>query len=267
MRIFRWVAVVLAGAGIGLITTGILLTQRGNPLDADGLLPPNPAAIISFLIGVPIFWFGCTGLSAVLGRWPMVVAGLLTVGASFVVPWFLHAIGVIWWSYYSPIPAVAVFVAGCILIGVAAIRIAFHLASQRVATVFDKSPLRSLGVNLSLSVIGLALGFAVSYLILGSNKPPGSGAFTSLVTADFQWDSSNGVTVFYLRDHATSKGPWARVRESLIRFQIKPQLDWYMRLGLAAPFKGHAEVHVVKVVPFALPWSWGNGGLCSGKCA
>jgi hypothetical protein len=268
-RILWWVAVVLLLAGIGLIATGIVLTGAGKLVSADGYLLPNYHAALCFLVGSPVLWLGCAGIATVLRRGWAVLAGVVTVGASFVVPWSLHAIGVTWWTYYSPIPAVATLVAGCVLLGVAATRIAFFWGSQLFTAVSRRWPLRILRAYLRAVVIGFALGLLV-YLWLGRlYQPPPAIAFSSSVIADFEWDSAHGVTVFHLRGPATSNGVWARAREFLVGVQIKPQLDWFMRLGPTRQATGFAEVHVVKVVPFALPSAWGSGGLCvgTGKCA
>lgn len=261
--LFR-VGMVLSVIGIGLIAAGIVLSGTGKLVSADGHLLPNYHAALCFLIGLPALWLGCAGTAAVLQRGRAFLAGLVTVAASFVVPWSLHAIGVTWWTYYSSIPAVAVLLAGFILLGLAAVRTALSPPHQVGIPASGKLSLASFRVYFRAVTIGVALGLiAYSCLVSWYRLPPAS-AYTSSVIVDFEWDSAQRVTVFHVRDSAARNQAWERARDTLIGLQIKPQLDWFMRLKPMRRVAGFAVVDVLEVVPFALPEAWGSGGLCAG---
>jgi hypothetical protein len=261
MRRLFGVALVLLAAGSSLLATGILLTAGGRTATFNPYSGPNRPAEISLLLGTLMLWLGCTGIAVVLRRSAAVLAGFLTVAGSFILPWSLHAMGVICWLDLSRIAPWSVLVAGCIQVGVAVIRTVMFTASRVVPAISHKIRARDLPPHLRSVLIGITLGSLAYFWIARWYQPPLTVSFTVPVGAEFEWDSMKGVTAFHLRDRATKDPVWMRAREFLIGVQIKPQLDSFMRQTLYRKAAGIAGVDVVKIIPFALPGGWGSGDL------
>ncbi|MGD1155651.1 MAG: ankyrin repeat domain-containing protein [Terriglobia bacterium] len=121
MKSLLKVALALLGTGVALIATGILLIAR--QMGAT----PYPSALggpawLSLLLGSLLLWAGCIGVAVLLPRRWVILAGVLTVASGVVLPWFFLAIWLSSWADYLEIAALAVLVAGCLQLGVAAIR-------------------------------------------------------------------------------------------------------------------------------------------------
>ncbi|MGD1155654.1 MAG: ankyrin repeat domain-containing protein [Terriglobia bacterium] len=254
------IALVLLAAGLALIATGILLTVGPK---VPTLYPSGPdwPALLSLLLGSLLLWAGCIGIAVVLPRGRVVLAGILTMAGSFALPWLLHAIGVTWWSNYLVVPPLAVLLAGCIQLGVAAIRLMVLATSRLVSAALHGPRRRTLLVYLRSVLIGLALGLPLYLSFTSWGYVPGDLTSTFPFSARFEWDSRHGVEAFHLYDYEIGEHVWGRPWEFLVGAQIKPQLDSYLRQTPWQKAAGIAGVNVVKVIPFALPGAWGSGGL------
>jgi hypothetical protein len=255
------VSSVLLAAGAGLLATGILLTAGGKAATVYPYSGPNWPALLSLLLGSLVLWLGCIGVAVVLRRSSVVLAGLLTMAGSFALPWLLHAIGVTWWSDLLRIPALAVLVAGWIQLGVVLIRVTMVAASRIVPAVSHRLRPRTLPPYLGSVLIGVTLGLLVYFWLGRWYEPPLTFSFTVPLGAEFEWDSSYGVTAFHLLGRASRDHVWSRAREFLIGAQIKPQLDSFLRQTPWRKAAGSADMDVVKIIPFAIPGAWGSDGL------
>lgn len=73
---------------------------------------------------------------------------------------------------------------------------------------------------------------------------------------EFKWDARGGFEVFRIK--AAHAG---QIWRYLVAAQIKPQLDSFLKQGPRQQYTGWAGIEVAKVIPVALPGSWGSGGL------
>ena len=121
MRSLLKISLVLLVAGLALLATGILLTAgRAEATPYPSVL--GHPAWVSLQLGSLLLWAGCVGVAAIVPRRWTILGGILMVGTGLVSPSLFLAIWVTSWTRYLEIPALAVLAAGCLQLGVAAIR-------------------------------------------------------------------------------------------------------------------------------------------------
>jgi len=254
MKLVFKIARVLLVAGLATLTMGVLLTCGGP---TPGTYGPNAPALLSLFIGSLLLWAGCIGAAVALPlRW-VTLAGVLSVAASLMLPWVLHAMGVTWWSQYRDIPHLAVLLAGLIQLAAAVIR--FLLSGIRRVEKDVGLRTRPSLRYLRAAIMGAILGY-LAFLGLARHYEPASVLVYSCA-ARFDWDSTHGVKGFQLENSSVGGRRGGRIWQSLVAVQIKPALDSYLRLAPFPRATGWAGVHVARVIPFALPGSWGSGGM------
>lgn len=107
-------------------------------------------------------------------------------------------------------------------------------------------------------LVGVILAWAF-VLALARYYVPGD-VIASTFDARFEWDLAHGFRTFQIE--ASSAEPvGGRCWQDLIGLQVKPALASYLRRGRFERARGNALVRVARVVPVALPESWGSGGL------
>ena len=79
--------------------------------------------------------------------------------------------------------------------------------------------------------------------------------------ARFEWDSTHGVKTFRPEDSALGDRVGGGTWRYLVAAQIRPRLDTYLRRGKIQRASGYALVSVARVIPIAVPDSWGSDGL------
>lgn len=105
---------------------------------------------------------------------------------------------------------------------------------------------------------GLLLGCALVWGLAHYFAP--GNAFARTFDARFEWDAAHGFEVFQLKDD-TQERAGGRVWQFIVGLQIKPVLASYLRRGRFNRASGDALIRVARIVPIALPYSWGSDGL------
>lgn len=121
------------------------------------------------------------------------------------------------------------------------------------------SSTRTLRLYFRDALIGVALGY-LAVLGLARHYVPGR-VFAATFPARFSWDSTHGVKAFRLEDSALGDQVGGVAWQYLVGVQIKPELDSYLRRGKFKKATGFALVTVARVIPLALPGSWGSDGM------
>ncbi|MBZ5513702.1 MAG: hypothetical protein LAN62_02440 [Acidobacteriia bacterium] len=187
------------------------------------------------------------------------------MAGSILLPWLLHAVGVVWWSRLLDVPAWAIFLAGCILLTIAYLRLVIGGPSRTRGTAHSRLRLWKSWFYLRAVMVGLALGVPLSLCAARWFNPPLSTPASNLsdlcardFAADFDWSSGHGFAAFKVRNDQLAGGfLW----EYMVAFQVKPRLDSFLRLANKPRIKGWGEVRVLKIIPLAWPGCWGCGGM------
>jgi ankyrin repeat protein len=261
MKILLKVSRIVLAAGLALLAAGILLTV-GPKVPLPFIDSPEPEATSSLLAGTLLVWIGCVGLAATLELLGAALAGILMIVGSLLLPWLLHAVGVVWWSRLLELPVFTLFLAGCILLAIAVVRLLIRGPWRTGSAALFRLRAPKHWSYLRAVVIGLLLGLPV-WLCL--TPPPfyeyqdrSRWILTREFTADFDWYAARGFTAFKIRDSGFAGGfLWER----LVAFQIKPRLDSWLRLTNEPRLKGWGGVKVLKVIPLAFPGGWGSDDM------
>jgi len=118
---------------------------------------------------------------------------------------------------------------------------------------------RGLWVYVRAPLMGVILAWAV-VLGLAHHYAPGE-VLTRIFRARFEWDSIHGVKAFRLEDRALGERVGGRAWRYVVALQIKPALDFYLRRSEFQRATGWALVSVARVIPLAIPESWGSEGM------
>jgi hypothetical protein len=118
---------------------------------------------------------------------------------------------------------------------------------------------RGLWVYVRAPLMGVILAWAV-VLGLAHHYAPGE-VLTRIFRARFEWDSIHGVKAFRLEDRALGERVGGRAWRYVVALQIKPALDSYLRRSEFQRATGWALVSVARVIPLAIPESWGSEGM------
>jgi hypothetical protein len=261
MKILLKVSRIILVTGLGLMTAGILLTV-GPKVPLPFIDSPDTEATASLLVGTLLMWMSCIGLAATFRLVGAALAGMLMIAGSFLLPWLLHTVGVVWWSHLLLVPGVAFFFSGCIFLAIAAVRLVIRWPWRTGSVALSGLRLPKSWFCLRAVVIGLLLGLPVWLCLTPPPVFPNSYKLSWILSrnfiADFDWEAARGFTTFKIRSRDSAGGFYW---EGLVAFQIKPRLDSFLRLTNKPRLKGWSEVTVLKVVPLALPQAWGSGGM------
>jgi len=264
MQILLKVSRIVLVTGIALLTVGILLTV-GPKVPLPNIDSPEPHAIVSLFAGTLLMWIGCLGLAITIGLLRTALAGAGSIVVSFLLPWLLHAVGVVWWSRLLGLPSWSFFLAGCLFLAVAAFRLLIRGPYRICSAALSSLRMPKLLLYLRAGVVGLLLGAPV-YLSLASWYAPHlfeksyemPNIYSHNFVADFDWDAAKGFSSFRIDDSEITGGI---IWERLVALQIKPRLDSFLRLGQEPRIKGWALGRVLMVIPLAYENSWGSGGM------